>query len=442
MIRALPPVYRVGDTVYCFFPAYDSAGASVTITGLAVTDIEVYKNGSTTQRASDNGYALLDTDGVDFDGMTGIHGFSIDTSDNSDVGFYVNGAHLLIAVDAITIDGQTVRFAFEVVLGVLPTVTEIWEEDVGTYTGSIGKAARKLTAINSQTELMNFDSNNQLNVNLVAILDEELGETTPGRIAGNFGGLFDNNDVPSSRALDDLSTFNQSSDQVKVNGFLGGTLTETTAGRIAGNFDTFFENADAATSRVVDEVGGGALLTGPNTVTITINDGTNPIENARVRMYRTGESETKLTDTNGQVQFTVAGATWSVAVAAINYVGQTNTLVVSGNVSQAYSLVENSVAPPSDPTLSLLSVLCVDEAGAVEEGVTIYVRIKTVPSGSTGYAYDGTSQSGTSAANGQVTFNVVRQAVYQYKRGTSQEWTDVTIPNTPTCEVTSVIGQP
>jgi hypothetical protein len=119
MIRLLPAGLYAGDMIYCYFPAYDSNGASVTITGLAVTDIEIYKNGSTTQRASDNGYTLLDTDGIDFDASTGLHGFKVDTSDNSDAGFYADGSHYLIWVDAITADGQTVRFGFETMLGVV-----------------------------------------------------------------------------------------------------------------------------------------------------------------------------------------------------------------------------------------------------------------------------------------------------------------------------------
>ena len=52
----------IDDTLYLPFDTYDSDGASVTITGLAVTDIEIYKDGVATTRASDNGYALLDTD--------------------------------------------------------------------------------------------------------------------------------------------------------------------------------------------------------------------------------------------------------------------------------------------------------------------------------------------------------------------------------------------
>lgn len=87
-----------------------STGASSTISGLAVTDIEVYKGTSMTQRSSDNGYALMDTDGIDIDGITGINGFSIDLSDNTDAGFYAAGSYYWVIVSAITVDSQTVNF--------------------------------------------------------------------------------------------------------------------------------------------------------------------------------------------------------------------------------------------------------------------------------------------------------------------------------------------
>lgn len=100
----------VGDTIPIMFDTFDSNGASVTLTGLAVTDIECYKDGSVTQRSSDAGISLLDTDGIDFDSLTGIHGFSIDTSDNTDAGFWAAGSYYTIVVSAVTIDSQTVRF--------------------------------------------------------------------------------------------------------------------------------------------------------------------------------------------------------------------------------------------------------------------------------------------------------------------------------------------
>src|SRR6478609_584393 len=89
-----------GATLYIPFATYDSNGASVTLTGLATTDVEIYKNGSATQRSSDNGYALLDTDGIDFDGITGIHGFSVDTSDNTTAGFYSVGDFFWVVISS------------------------------------------------------------------------------------------------------------------------------------------------------------------------------------------------------------------------------------------------------------------------------------------------------------------------------------------------------
>lgn len=100
----------VNSVVYVPFQTFASNGASVTLTGLAVTDIEIYKNGSATQRSSDAGYTLLDTDGIDFDGITGLHGFSIDLSNNTDASFYAAGNHYDVAVSAVTVDGVTVNF--------------------------------------------------------------------------------------------------------------------------------------------------------------------------------------------------------------------------------------------------------------------------------------------------------------------------------------------
>lgn len=101
----------LGSVLPVFFDSYaGSTGASATISGLSVTDIEIYKGVSMTQRSSDNGYTLLDTDGIDLDGITGINGFSIDTGDNSDAGFFAAGSFYNVVVSAITVDSQTVNF--------------------------------------------------------------------------------------------------------------------------------------------------------------------------------------------------------------------------------------------------------------------------------------------------------------------------------------------
>lgn len=103
---------RPGSTIYIPFATYDSndPSASVTLTGLLTSDIEVYKDGSVTQRASDSGYALLDTDGIDFDGITGIHGFSIDLADNTTAGFWAAGSQYWVVVSSVTVDAATINF--------------------------------------------------------------------------------------------------------------------------------------------------------------------------------------------------------------------------------------------------------------------------------------------------------------------------------------------
>lgn len=98
-----------GITLYLFWTSHDGAtGANEAASNLAVGDILIYKNGSVTQRSSTNGFTLLDTDGIDFDGLTGVNGVSIDLSDNSDSGFYSVGGWYNVILGPITIDGQTV----------------------------------------------------------------------------------------------------------------------------------------------------------------------------------------------------------------------------------------------------------------------------------------------------------------------------------------------
>lgn len=187
------PVYQVpaGDVLPIMFHTFAGAtGASITITGLAVTDIEVYKDGSATQRSSDAGYALLDTDGIDFDGLTGIHGFSIDTGDNTDAGFYSVGAWFHVVVSAITVDGQTVSFvaaafrlmAAEGVAGV-PDVNVTYLADTAQSPGDIfGDSSDALPSLPT----------------LASYLDTEIAaikaktDLLPSAAAGASGGLLIN----------------------------------------------------------------------------------------------------------------------------------------------------------------------------------------------------------------------------------------------------------
>lgn len=98
--------FAVGATVRFRFHTFDSTGASVTMSGYAVGDVQVYKDGNTTQRSSTAGY----TADIDFDGVTGVNLLTIDTSDNTVAGFYAAGHEYDVIIQPVTIDGVVVRF--------------------------------------------------------------------------------------------------------------------------------------------------------------------------------------------------------------------------------------------------------------------------------------------------------------------------------------------
>lgn len=99
-----------GDTLYFAFASYNDSGDSEALTGLAVTDVEIFKNGSPTPRATDSGVSLISDTGMVGDrvGLYRIRLQLFNTAD--DATFFATGSWYQVAVDAVTIDGKTVRF--------------------------------------------------------------------------------------------------------------------------------------------------------------------------------------------------------------------------------------------------------------------------------------------------------------------------------------------
>lgn len=93
--------------VYLTFNTNASTGAAITAT-VVVGDIEVYRQNTgaidLTQRSSTSGFTL----DVDHDAVTGTHMVAIDTSDNTDAGFFAIGYDYFAKLNTITIDGISV----------------------------------------------------------------------------------------------------------------------------------------------------------------------------------------------------------------------------------------------------------------------------------------------------------------------------------------------
>jgi hypothetical protein len=99
-----------GDTLFFNFGSYNDSGDSEALSGFAVTDIEVFKNGLATARATDSGYSLISDTGQIGD-RVGLYRFSIQLFNTADdANFYASGSWYQVAVDSVSIDSKTVRF--------------------------------------------------------------------------------------------------------------------------------------------------------------------------------------------------------------------------------------------------------------------------------------------------------------------------------------------
>ena len=185
-------------------------------------------------------------------------------------------------------------------------------------------------------------------------------------------------------------------------------------------------DARAAKLDNLDDV---SLGTGARTVVITVNDGTDPLEGAKVRMAKGAENYVATADVNGQISVGRDDGTWAIAITHPLYTFASTTLVVDGDEAQTYSMTAESI-PASDPDFVTGYTYCKDEEGTAEEGVTVILRL--VAGVGSGIAFDSTTRTGTSDANGLVTFvNLTPGSTYTIKRG-SGEAVRFTIPLTAT----------
>lgn len=186
--------------------------------------------------------------------------------------------------------------------------------------------------------------------------------------------------------------------------------------------------------------GGSGSGTGARTVTITVNDGTTVLQNARLRFTEGANTYTALTNASGVATFNLDDATYTVAVTKSGYTYAGTTMVVNGTETATYSMTAVSVTPPTNPDLSAVVVLCLGTDFEAESGVTIDLRIVKFPSGSTNTAYPGLKQTATSNGSGIATLEAPKGSVCEWKRGKEDSWTEITIGSDEQTNVTSIIG--
>lgn len=302
--------FTTANTVYVGFNTFDSndPSASVTLTGLAVGDIKVYKNGSTTERSSTAGFTLLDTDGTDFDGNTGIHGFSLDLSDNTDSGFYAAGGEYMVVVASVTVDGATVNFiaatfSIERTGGALALLKGT--NSLSDIEGKIDTLTSDLTAVKTKTDYL------------------------PSVTAGGSGGLMISGTNSGTTTLGALT--------------ITGTTTHTGATTFTGAVTASNASNNFRVNGVAPGAAGGMFIAGTNAAT-TITTGLTTTFTGNLT-GSVGSVTGAVGSVTGNVGGNVTGSVGSVTGAVGSVTGAVGSVTgnVGGNVVGSVASVTGAV---------------------------------------------------------------------------------------------------
>jgi hypothetical protein len=310
-----------------------------------------------------------------------------------------------------------------------------------------------IAGIKSQTDKLTFDPSNRVVANVAVNQDKAGYSLTPDYDRSKDALKITEYQAPDNATIGTISTtanaikaktdkltFNASNQVEAVvsgididEGALGAAVWDAMRGdhQLPGT-------TGEALSAVMAMAGGS----GARTISVTVTDGTLPLEGARVRFTKGSESYIRSTDASGQTTFALDDGTWSWRVTLPGYVGQTGVLVVDGDETLSVTLAAVTITP-SDPGFVTGYAYCYDPAGQPEAGVQVHVQmLRAAPS--SGLIADGTIRTLTSDASGlvQVT-NMIRGAMYQISRGTARGETIVVPVDAPDVfALPSLVGRP
>lgn len=146
-----------------------------------------------------------------------------------------------------------------------------------------------------------------------------------------------------------LSTFNASSDTVDTNP----NATET-----------------AILAAVSAQSGTGAYV-----VTVTVNDGTDPLQSATVRLTEGIDSFTDDTDVSGVATFSLNNNEYDISITKPGYQFTPDTITVEGAGNHTVSMTQTALPSPTSPDMSALYLYTMNFIGEANSGVSVKAKI-------------------------------------------------------------------
>lgn len=177
-------------------------------------------------------------------------------------------------------------------------------------------------------------------------------------------------------------------------------------------------------------------------ITVTVTDGTDALQNAKVRLTEGANTYTGTTDASGNITFSLDAATYTVAITKSGYtftpVTRTVTSSEAGTLVNDLEMTLTAVTPSAAGKVTGVYNETLDETGVAESGV-VY-SIQCVAAGPDGVSIDEAVRTVTSNGSGVAQFtNLVPTAKYQVWRASGRR-KQFTCPAVD-FEITGVIGE-
>ena len=212
---------------------------------------------------------------------------------------------------------------------------------------------------------------------------------------GFVGSVLLSTDAPSVFKSTDRDTLAA----IQVNGVPATSLGTIAQTQIKNAVDTQLSGTHGSGSWESGGAGSGA-----RTVTITVTDGTDPVQNATVEIRINSSKYHAPTDVNGEAVLNPneGDGTYDVLISAAGYQFTPTTLVVSGDTTHTYSMTAISITPSESGLVTGYST-CLGPDGEPLSGVSVSLQMTKPPTGS-GTAFDADPMRQTSGSDGVVQF--------------------------------------
>lgn len=355
------------------------------------------------------------------------HGLELDPTGGSVTDTQIRGNHFSdVAGDAIRMDAGTIS---DVVIE-----SNEFHGSAGYGINNMGSATGVLAIKNAYADNASGETNGAMD----RINDGDLrAGITTDHGAGDY-------DLAQSDILSDAtpfaganidatissrSDFDETADPVEL--LDSGGAAGTSAAELVADVQTTLDAAHGENSWE------GGLVSGDSMVTLTIDDGTDPVVGATVRVHNSGNTgnplRTETTNSDGEVTFSIDDGTYKVRVSKSGYSFTVpETLTVSGATVDTYSGVAGfTIPPPSTADVCVVFGTVRDGADNPIDDAAIAVYAIT-PQVAAGEQMGNPIIATTTNASGQFTIELKRQAEVQFtitKAGNTYRDSVLTVPD-------------